>query len=232
MTFMPVMSDVNVCPQLDVCLVLPLSLSNLCRQDPCGRDQRSAGRGEEDGERRAAGHHLGAAAHGQTDPIHAVQHAGQWRPGQVRHTPKLPRARLKPKSPCRALFSRDSLFSALNMELERWLSLRQMFDFLKWELFYFRGDLFLMGHTVTHKNCQSIIHAELLLFSPGNQQSKLVFLQHQTFLHTREWVLLLCGQLSYPTIQLSPSPKSLQSDRICKSWGMIEASEVWRRSAS
>lgn len=46
-------------------------------------------------------------------------------------TPKLPRARLKPKSPCRALFSRDSLFSALNMELERWQSLRQMFDFLK-----------------------------------------------------------------------------------------------------
>lgn len=77
MTFMPVMSDVNFCPQLDVCLVLPLSLSNLCRQDPCGRDQRSAGCGEEDGERRAAGHHLGAAAHGQTDPIHAVQHAGQ-----------------------------------------------------------------------------------------------------------------------------------------------------------
>lgn len=52
-------------------------------QDPSGGDQRSAGRGEEDGERRAAGHHLGASAHGQADPVHAVQHAGQRRPGQV-----------------------------------------------------------------------------------------------------------------------------------------------------
>lgn len=73
-------------------------------QDPCGRDQRSAGRGEEDGERRAAGHHLGASAHGQTDPVHAVQHAGQRRPGQVLHThntqkhPEFSLGRLQPKA--------------------------------------------------------------------------------------------------------------------------------------
>lgn len=52
-------------------------------QDPSGRDQGAAGCGEEDGERRAAGHHLGASAHGQADPVHAVQHAGQRGPGQV-----------------------------------------------------------------------------------------------------------------------------------------------------
>lgn len=53
-------------------------------QDPSGGDQRAAGRGQEDGERRAAGHHLGAAAHGQAHPVHAVQHAGRRGPGQVR----------------------------------------------------------------------------------------------------------------------------------------------------
>lgn len=52
-------------------------------QDPSRWDQRSSGGREENCERRAAGHHLGASAHGQTDSLHAVQHAGRRRPGQV-----------------------------------------------------------------------------------------------------------------------------------------------------
>ena len=47
-------------------------------QDSDGRYQGPAGRGEEDGERRAAGQHLGPPAHGQDRPLAAVQPA-EWR---------------------------------------------------------------------------------------------------------------------------------------------------------
>lgn len=59
-------------------------MDHFVSQNPHGWYQRTAGGGEEDGQRRAAGEHLGSAAHGQDRTVSAVQPAVWRRHGEVR----------------------------------------------------------------------------------------------------------------------------------------------------